>query len=94
MPVKFVSGDLFATKNPTAFAHGCNCAGAIGKGIAKEFKRPWPAMFKLYHHLCSEKRFQLGDVFVWEVRCTINGVATQTQVTLIVFDYFLFEMIY
>jgi hypothetical protein len=30
MPARFVKGDLFAADLP-ALAHGCNCAGAMGK---------------------------------------------------------------
>ena len=38
MPTLFVSGDLFHHPGLKAFAHGCNCAGAMGKGIALEFR--------------------------------------------------------
>jgi len=65
MPTSFVTGDLFAARDVFAFAHGCNCAGAMGKGIAVEFKRRYPQMFKEYKERCQDGRFQLGDVFVW-----------------------------
>ena len=39
MPIHFVSGDLFANRYAVqAFAHGCNCQGSMGAGIAKEFR--------------------------------------------------------
>jgi O-acetyl-ADP-ribose deacetylase (regulator of RNase III) len=62
--IELVKGDLFAA-SPRALAHGCNCAGAMGKGIAVEFKRRWPKMYEEYHALCEAGRFQLGDVFAW-----------------------------
>ncbi len=66
MPVRFESGDLFATDELKAFAHGCNCAGAMGKGIAVAFRERWPEMYEEYRRLCRGGEFQLGDVFVWE----------------------------
>jgi O-acetyl-ADP-ribose deacetylase (regulator of RNase III) len=65
MPVVFTKGDIFAAEGVTAYAHGCNCAGAMGAGIAIEFKRRWPAMFEEYAARCADGRFGLGDVFAW-----------------------------
>lgn len=65
MPTTFVSGDLFAVPGPAVLAHGCNCAGAMGKGIAVEFRRRFPQMYDEYKRRCKEGRFALGDVFVW-----------------------------
>ena len=77
MPVVFTSGDIFE-QGPKALAHGCNCAGAMGKGIAKEFKRRWPKMFKEYRRRCAVGEFYLGDVFVWkENGWTIFNLGTQ-----------------
>src|SRR5262249_14518960 len=49
-----------------AFAHGCNCAGAMGKGIAVSFKQRWPKMYEEYHRRCKSGEFSLGDVFLWK----------------------------
>jgi O-acetyl-ADP-ribose deacetylase (regulator of RNase III) len=57
-------GDLFKARAP-ALAHGCNCAGAMGKGIALEFRKRWPDMFERYREMCRRGQFQPGDVFVW-----------------------------
>jgi O-acetyl-ADP-ribose deacetylase (regulator of RNase III) len=46
--------------------HGCNCAGAMGKGIAVEFRRRWPGMFEEYKRRCEDGSFSLGEVFMWE----------------------------
>lgn len=74
MSVVFVSGDLFEFAGLDALAHGCNCAGAMGKGIAVEFKRRYPAMFDAYRQRCLEGAFALGDVFPWraEGRVILN----------------------
>ncbi len=65
MPARFVSGDIFSTPPEVALAHGCNCAGAMGKGIAVEFKRRWPQMYEQYKLLCKAGEFVCGEVFRW-----------------------------
>jgi O-acetyl-ADP-ribose deacetylase (regulator of RNase III) len=68
MPVEYVSGDLFVNRvKAEAFAHGCNCAGSMGAGIAVGFKDRYPAMFTEFKRRCKAKppQFTLGDVFLW-----------------------------
>jgi O-acetyl-ADP-ribose deacetylase (regulator of RNase III) len=78
MPSTFVEGDLFATRDLRAWGHGCNCAGAMGAGIAVEFKRRFPRMFEEYKQRCADGRFGLGDVFVWsEGESTVYNLGTQ-----------------
>lgn len=66
MPATFVSGNLFEAPELDAIGHGCNCAGAMGKGIAVEFKKRFPAMYREYKQRCADGAFGLGDVFFWE----------------------------
>lgn len=66
MAIQFLDGDIFATKGLKAYAHGCNCAGAMGKGIAVDFKKRWFKMYQEYKNKCKLGDFQTGDVFVWE----------------------------
>jgi O-acetyl-ADP-ribose deacetylase (regulator of RNase III) len=78
MATLFVSGDLFQYEGVQAFAHGCNCAGAMGKGIAVEFRRRFPRMYTEYKRRCVDGRFQLGDVFTWaEGGVTVFNLGTQ-----------------
>jgi O-acetyl-ADP-ribose deacetylase (regulator of RNase III) len=78
MPASFTEGDLFAAEGIRAWAHGCNCAGAMGAGIAVEFKRRFPRMFDEYRLRCADGRFGLGDVFVWsEGERTVYNLGTQ-----------------
>jgi O-acetyl-ADP-ribose deacetylase (regulator of RNase III) len=80
MPTVFTKGDIFATEGIRAYAHGCNCAGAMGAGIAIEFKRRFPRMFEEYAARCADGRFGLGDVFVWtEEDQTIFNLGTQVH---------------
>ena len=72
-------GDLF-NSDLRALAHGCNCAGVMGKGIAVEFKRRWPAMYEEYHRRCKAGEFVPGDVFHWsESDHDIFNLGTQSH---------------
>jgi O-acetyl-ADP-ribose deacetylase (regulator of RNase III) len=72
-----ITGDLFELGLP-ALGHGCNCAGAMGAGIAVEFKRRFPAMYQEYRSRCRQGRFVPGEIFVWEAPdVVIYNLATQ-----------------
>lgn len=65
--VKYIEfGNIFNLKEVTNYAHGCNCAGAMGKGIAVQFKNKHPQMYKQYKSLCKQGDFTLGDVFTYQ----------------------------
>ncbi len=55
-------GNIFKIAGVNSFAHGCNCAGAMGKGIAVQFKEKFPEMYREYKSLCKKDEFALGDV--------------------------------
>jgi O-acetyl-ADP-ribose deacetylase (regulator of RNase III) len=60
-------GDLFTAEDADALAHGCNCAGAMGRGIAVEFKRRWPDMYEEYRRRCKAGTFTPGECFPWDI---------------------------
>ncbi len=61
MTVSYITGDLFdPSLKFDALAHGCNCSGVMGAGIAREFKRRYPAMFRAYKLECDFGRFKPG----------------------------------
>jgi O-acetyl-ADP-ribose deacetylase (regulator of RNase III) len=69
MPIQFVSGDLFANQHHAqALAHGCNCKGSMGAGIAVGFRERYPAMYEEYRRRCKAepRQFNPGDVFLWK----------------------------
>lgn len=69
MAISYVSGDLFTNAyRVQAFAHGCNCAGAMGAGIAVGFRARYPAMYEEYRRRCkaTPREFNPGDVFLWK----------------------------
>ena len=62
--IKYIEyGNVFQLENVRNYAHGCNCAGAMGKGIALEFKKRYPEMYRQYKNLCEKGEFKLGSVF-------------------------------
>lgn len=48
----YKKGDLFSVTSGV-IAHGCNCHGVMGSGVAKQVKNLYPEAFKEYHELCS-----------------------------------------
>src|SRR5262245_11417213 len=82
MPIRYVTGDLFANAHhAAAFAHGCNCQGSMGAGIAVGFRQRYPEMYEQYRALCksSPRRFDPGDCFLYESddRPWVFNLATQ-----------------
>lgn len=71
-------GDIFNLQNIPNYAHGCNCAGAMGKGIALQFRDKFPEMYVEYKKMCKEGRFVLGDIYAYNYGIgTIFNLATQ-----------------
>jgi O-acetyl-ADP-ribose deacetylase (regulator of RNase III) len=61
--IEFKTGDLFQS-DCVAFVNTVNCVGAMGKGIALEFKKRFPEMFEDYKIACSAGRVQTGKIHV------------------------------
>lgn len=71
-------GDIFDIESVANYAHGCNCAGAMGKGIALQFRDKFPDMYKQYKLLCKNNKFRPGDVFDYDYgKGHIYNLATQ-----------------
>ena len=85
MPIQFVAGDLFENaSSDQAFAHGCNCQGSMGAGIAKGFKAQYPEMFEQFRARCKAKprQFNLGDAWLWKGsdRPWVFNLGTQEEI--------------
>src|SRR5438105_13890264 len=69
MAVQYLTGDLFAnTHKARALAHGCNCKGSMGKGIATGFRDRYPNMYEEFRRRCKAqpREFNVGDAFLWQ----------------------------
>lgn len=49
-----------------ALVNTVNTVGIMGKGIALQFKKKFPAMFKEYEQLCKEEKLQPGHIHVFD----------------------------
>jgi O-acetyl-ADP-ribose deacetylase (regulator of RNase III) len=58
------SGDLFTSRAQT-LVNTVNCIGVMGKGIALEFKKRYPAMFEDYVARCRLKQVRLGEPYLF-----------------------------
>jgi ribA/ribD-fused uncharacterized protein len=82
MPIVFDSGDLFDNEHDAqAFAHGCNCQGSMGAGVARTIRARYPAMYEEYRRRCKAepRQFNLGDCWLWKAddRPWIFNLGTQ-----------------
>lgn len=71
-------GNIFNLPDVKNYAHGCNCAGAMGKGIALQFKEKYSQMYLEYKKCCKDGDFNLGDVFPYNYgEGTVFNLGTQ-----------------
>lgn len=82
MSIRWVRGDLFGNAyKAQAFAHGCNCQGSMGAGVAKGFRQRYPKMYEEYRSRCKTepRQFNLGDAWLWkdERRPWVFNLGTQ-----------------
>lgn len=67
MSYQIISGNLFNTE-AKALVNTVNCVGVMGKGIALEFRRRFPIMFKEYQRECEEGKYQPGQIKLYQER--------------------------
>ena len=65
MAVKIASGDLLEQR-VDAIVNTVNTVGVMGKGIALQFKRKWPANLKAYEAACNRGQVVPGKMFVFD----------------------------
>ena len=59
------SGNLLASE-ADALVNTVNVVGVMGKGIALQFKRAYPANFEAYEAACKQQQVRLGEMFVFD----------------------------
>lgn len=84
MTIRFVTGDLFANEHQVdALAHGCNCQGSMGAGVAVGFRERYPTMYETYREMCkaTPRQFNLGDAWLWKQdgAAAVFNLATQER---------------
>lgn len=63
--IEYRTGDLFTQPDVEALAHGVNCKGVMGAGIAPLFKNKFPGLYDQYRHWCDTGLLEPGGVFPW-----------------------------
>lgn len=61
-------GDIF-TSNAKTLVNTINCVGTMGKGIALEFKKRYPLMYKEYVEMCKNGEIKAGNPYYYEDLC-------------------------
>lgn len=84
MSIVYVRGDLFAEEHAAgAIAHGCNCQGSMGAGVAVGVRERYPALFERYREMCKAKprQFNPGDCWLWREpgKPPVFNLATQEK---------------
>ncbi len=69
--IQFKTGDIFA-EDSEALVNTVNCVGIMGRGIALQFKKNFPANFEAYTIACKHEKIQPGWMFVFETAQTNN----------------------
>ena len=65
MPINIYAGDIFESKAQT-LTNPVNTVGVMGKGLASEFKRRYPEMFRDYEFRCKTGKFSMSHPYVYE----------------------------
>ena len=63
--ITYVVGDLF-TSPAKVLVNTVNTVGVMGKGIAYDFKRIYPEMFKEYQYFCEQGMFNTGQLWLYK----------------------------
>lgn len=70
-PIEFKQGDILSS-NAAALVNAVNCIGVMGRGVALQFKKAFPANYKAYAAACARKEVQPGRMFVFETNVRNN----------------------
>jgi O-acetyl-ADP-ribose deacetylase (regulator of RNase III)/uncharacterized protein YwgA len=62
--VRVIIGDLFESKAQT-LVNSVNCVGIMGKGVALEFRKRFPEMYKDYVRRCEANEVKLGQPYLY-----------------------------
>ena len=63
--VEFITGNLLEA-DADAFVNTVNTKAVMGKGVALQFKRAFPANYKAYRAACAAGEVKLGRMFVFD----------------------------
>jgi len=65
MTIHYTKGDLLQRKDVEAIVNTVNCVGAMGKGIALQFKLQYPDNYQAYQAACQAGEVRIGKMFIF-----------------------------
>ena len=69
--IRFTTGDILA-EDAEALVNTVNCVGIMGRGIALQFRKAFPANFRAYAAACQRGEVKPGHMFVFETDTLTN----------------------
>lgn len=63
--ITYLKGDIFSSP-AQVLVNTVNTVGVMGKGVALEFKKRYPEMFKSYERVCNDKQLEIGKLLLWK----------------------------
>jgi O-acetyl-ADP-ribose deacetylase (regulator of RNase III) len=63
--IEYTAGDILKA-DAEAIVNTVNCVGIMGRGIALQFKKAYPANFRAYALACEKGEVQPGKMFVYD----------------------------
>lgn len=63
--ITYIKGDMFQSP-AQVLVNTVNTVGVMGKGVALEFKKRYPAMFHRYQTLCENGQLTVGKLYLWK----------------------------
>lgn len=74
----YQKGDLLSVESGI-IAHGCNCQGVMGSGVAKLIKDRYPSAYRVYKYQEQTSGLKLGTVQIVNVRDMLYVANLMTQ---------------
>ena len=71
--ITYVTGNIFDS-NAQCLVNPVNCVGVMGKGLALDFKKHYPDMFKFYIKRCKEGELNLGKIGFYALKHKPNRI--------------------
>ena len=76
--MKVLIGNMFDSSMKT-LVNTVNCVGVMGKGVALEFKKRFPEMYKEYARLCDQKQVLPGKPYFYQDFCGTSILVFPTK---------------
>lgn len=76
----YVQGDLLSVESGI-IAHGCNCQGVMGSGVAKLIKDKYPSAYRYYKYIEQDIGLKLGSTQIVVINNSFYVANLLTQVS-------------